>query len=149
MAAILEGMPSGLPVRLDSIDEELARRQQGFGRGGRMAIEKDKIEITAVAQFDTPQFPIGDHHKAMSGRVAGWPSVFFNQMVPGEGDDPIDDDFGDMGQVVAGPHQRDGPGDIGCGDLERVDLFENAQGFYLVLQVIDIDAFQPLVNLLF
>jgi chorismate synthase len=47
LAAILEGMPSGVPISIDAIDEELSRRQQGAGRGGRMSIEKDKVEITA------------------------------------------------------------------------------------------------------
>ena len=45
MAAILEGMPSGLRVDLDFINGELARRQGGYGRGGRQKIETDKVEI--------------------------------------------------------------------------------------------------------
>ncbi|MBI3306387.1 MAG: chorismate synthase [Candidatus Omnitrophica bacterium] len=45
MAAILEGMPSGLHVDLGYINEELHRRQQGYGRGGRQKIEKDNVEI--------------------------------------------------------------------------------------------------------
>jgi chorismate synthase len=42
---ILEGIPAGLPLTKAEIDRDLARRQQGFGRGGRMAIEKDSVEI--------------------------------------------------------------------------------------------------------
>ena len=45
LIAILEGLPAGLPVDLDLIDRELRRRQLGYGRGGRMKIEKDHAEI--------------------------------------------------------------------------------------------------------
>ncbi len=43
--AILEGMPAGLKLGLDKINQELKRRQGGFGRGRRMQIEKDKAQI--------------------------------------------------------------------------------------------------------
>ena len=43
--AIIEGVPSGIFIDLDFVNNELARRQVGYGRGGRMLIEKDKIEI--------------------------------------------------------------------------------------------------------
>lgn len=42
---IVEGLPAGLAVRLDRIKEELARRRRGFGRGERMRIERDILEI--------------------------------------------------------------------------------------------------------
>lgn len=45
LLAILEGLPSGLRVAKEKIDAELTRRQAGYGRGARMRIEKDKIEI--------------------------------------------------------------------------------------------------------
>jgi chorismate synthase len=46
--SILEGIPSGLKLREEDINKELARRQRGFGRGERMQkIEKDKVEITS------------------------------------------------------------------------------------------------------
>jgi chorismate synthase len=47
VVALLEGMPAGLEIDVDAIDSELARRQQGFGRGGRMKIERDRVEIVA------------------------------------------------------------------------------------------------------
>jgi chorismate synthase len=46
LTGVLEGMPSGLPVDVDFIDLQLHRRQLGYGRGGRMQIEKDKVDIT-------------------------------------------------------------------------------------------------------
>jgi chorismate synthase len=45
LVAIVEGVPAGLPISVDAIDRELWRRQQGYGRGGRMKIETDKVEI--------------------------------------------------------------------------------------------------------
>lgn len=47
LTAILEGMPAGLPVDLAEINRQMARRQKGYGSGGRMSIEKDAIQITA------------------------------------------------------------------------------------------------------
>lgn len=45
LVAILEGMVSGLKLDKEKIDKELARRQSGIGRGGRMKIEHDRVEI--------------------------------------------------------------------------------------------------------
>src|SRR5688572_21393813 len=45
LVSILEGMPAGLPLLAEHVDIELARRQQGYGRGRRMQIEKDQIEF--------------------------------------------------------------------------------------------------------
>ncbi len=45
LVAVLEGIPSGLPLSARDIDLDLARRQKGYGRGGRMQIERDTVEI--------------------------------------------------------------------------------------------------------
>jgi chorismate synthase len=45
LVAILEGLPAGLKLSSQDIDRELRRRQAGYGRGKRMKIEKDKVEI--------------------------------------------------------------------------------------------------------
>jgi len=47
LVATLTGLPAGIPVSLDTINRELWRRQQGYGRGGRMKIETDSVEIVA------------------------------------------------------------------------------------------------------
>jgi chorismate synthase len=47
LVATLTGLPAGIPVSLDFVNRELWRRQQGFGRGGRMKIETDRAEIVA------------------------------------------------------------------------------------------------------
>lgn len=43
--AIIEGVPAGFPISVEEINHDLWRRQQGYGRGGRMQIESDKVEI--------------------------------------------------------------------------------------------------------
>lgn len=45
LTAILDGLPAGLPLPAEVIDRELARRQRGYGSGGRMKIEKDTVQI--------------------------------------------------------------------------------------------------------
>jgi chorismate synthase len=47
LTAIIEGLPAGLPLTAADINHELARRQTGYGRGGRMLIEKDQVRITS------------------------------------------------------------------------------------------------------
>lgn len=47
LTAIIEGLPAGLPLSEEEINHELARRQAGYGRGGRMKIEKDRVRITS------------------------------------------------------------------------------------------------------
>lgn len=49
--AIIEGMPSGVVIDKDFIDNELKRRQGGYGRGGRMQIETDKVLIKSGVRF--------------------------------------------------------------------------------------------------
>src|SRR5256714_1607375 len=45
LVAIVEGLPAGVAVDVEKIDRELERRQWGYGRGGRMKIERDRVEI--------------------------------------------------------------------------------------------------------
>jgi len=47
LVATLTGLPAGIPISLEAINRELWRRQQGYGRGGRMKIETDQVEIVA------------------------------------------------------------------------------------------------------
>lgn len=60
LLAIIEGLPAGIPLRAADVDAQLARRQQGYGRGGRMQIEKDRVEfISGVRGGYTLGSPIG------------------------------------------------------------------------------------------
>src|SRR3954470_14945349 len=45
LVCVVEGLPAGLPVDIERINRELERRQWGYGRGGRMKIERDRVEI--------------------------------------------------------------------------------------------------------
>jgi chorismate synthase len=59
LVSILEGMPAGVPLLAADVDAELARRQQGYGRGRRMQIERDAAEIlSGVRAGETLGSPI-------------------------------------------------------------------------------------------
>ncbi|TLN10383.1 chorismate synthase, partial [bacterium] len=51
LLVLIENLPAGLEVEKEKIDLELARRQKGYGRGGRMAIETDSVEIIAGVRW--------------------------------------------------------------------------------------------------
>ncbi len=62
LTAILEGFPAGVSLTADDINRELARRQRGFGSGGRMKIEKDRVRITSgIIAGQTTGAPIALH----------------------------------------------------------------------------------------
>src|SRR5580700_5488764 len=46
LTCIIEGLPAGLVLEREAINRELSRRQLGHGRGGRMKIERDQIQVT-------------------------------------------------------------------------------------------------------
>ena len=60
LIAILEGMVAGLELKPDDINGELSRRQEGYGRGGRMTIEKDAVEILSGVRA----------HRTLGGPIA-------------------------------------------------------------------------------
>ena len=45
LVAIVEGIPAGLRLLAEHVDADLARRQRGYGRGGRMKIEQDRVVL--------------------------------------------------------------------------------------------------------
>jgi chorismate synthase len=47
LTCIIEGLPAGLTLEREALDRDLARRQLGHGRGGRMKIERDRVDVTA------------------------------------------------------------------------------------------------------
>lgn len=51
LTVIVSGVPAGLSIRPENIDSDLARRQSGYGRGGRQAIERDRAVITSGVRF--------------------------------------------------------------------------------------------------
>jgi chorismate synthase len=59
LVSVLEGMPAGLPLLAEHVDVELSRRQQGYGRGRRMQIERDTVEfLSGVRAGQTIGSPI-------------------------------------------------------------------------------------------
>ncbi|VTT44393.1 chorismate synthase [Streptococcus porcinus] len=70
LTAIVEGFPAGLTINLDEINDELRRRQGGYGRGARMLIESDRVTITSGVRHGkttgapiTMIIPNKDHQK--------------------------------------------------------------------------------------
>jgi chorismate synthase len=51
LTAIVEGFPAGVTIDIEQINRDLARRQQGYGRGGRMKIEKDEVQIRSGVRW--------------------------------------------------------------------------------------------------
>src|SRR3954467_5605037 len=82
LVALLSGMPAGVPIEQAFIDRELWRRQQGYGRGGRMRIERDTAHIlSGVRGGLTIGSPI-----AMSIANADWKN--WTESLPVEKGDP-------------------------------------------------------------
>jgi chorismate synthase len=60
LLAVLEGVPAGLPLTAEMVNHDLARRQKGYGRGGRMRLEEDRVEFACgVRKGKTLGNPIG------------------------------------------------------------------------------------------
>ncbi|MBV8221551.1 MAG: chorismate synthase, partial [Solirubrobacterales bacterium] len=60
LTCIVEGLPAGLALDRDALNRDLARRQLGHGRGGRMKIERDQVEVTGGVR----------HVKTLGGPIA-------------------------------------------------------------------------------
>jgi chorismate synthase len=75
LTAILDGIPAGLSITPDIINKELARRQQGYGSGGRMKIEKDTVQLLGgVMSGETTGAPLAllvqnDDHVKWKGKA--------------------------------------------------------------------------------
>src|SRR5580704_10418059 len=86
LVATLTGLPAGVPISLDTVNHELWRRQQGYGRGGRMKIETDRAEIVAgVRHSHTIGSPV-----AILIRNLDWQN--WTEALPVE--DPVEDTAG-------------------------------------------------------
>jgi len=74
LTAVIEGCPAGLAVDAEAVNRELARRQHGYGRGGRMAIERDRVSFLGGVRYGrTTGAPVA---LAVANRDAGnWGST--------------------------------------------------------------------------
>ena len=76
LVTLIEGMPAGVPINLDFINAELARRQGGYGRGGRMKIERDTVNIrSGVRRGVTIGSPIAIEIANRDYRIDAAPAV--------------------------------------------------------------------------
>jgi len=78
LIGIVEGMPSGVPLTNDIINQHLARRWLGFGRGGRAKFEQDQVHIYSGLRFSkTIASPIAMRldNAAYTRDKSGWPEV--------------------------------------------------------------------------
>lgn len=112
LVVIVEGMPAGVPLARDQVNRHLARRQLGYGRGGRMRIERDEIEfLSGVRHGETLGSPI-----AMLLRNRDW-AHWTRVMSP---DPPEGEGAGDPARAVTRP--RPGHADLnGCLKYDRAD----------------------------
>ena len=87
LVTILEGIPAGLPLLAADVDAQLARRQQGYGRGRRMQIEQDAVEfLSGVRRGQTLGSPI-----AMLIRNRDWKNwEEIMDPAPRDGEDPAE-----------------------------------------------------------
>jgi chorismate synthase len=114
LVVILEGLPAGLRVDIDAIARELRRRQGGYGRGRRMAIESDRADIIAgVRAGETLGSPV-----AMLIENRDWPNWQYTMRASAEAP-------ADAGGARRGPVTRPRPGHAdlaGGAKYERDDL---------------------------
>ena len=91
LIGIVEGMPAGVPLTAADLNEHLARRWQGYGRGGRAKIEQDLVHIYSGVRFShTMGSPIALSltNAAYQKDRSGWPEVMAIEGT-GEGIEPI------------------------------------------------------------
>lgn len=138
---VLEGMPSGLPLTEDYVNHQLARRQKGFGRGGRMKIEKDRVHFKAgVRHGYTLGSPIG--FEVLNKDWKNWQ----NEMAIGEAKEPLKRivtrprpghadlvggmkyQFRDLRNVLERSSARETTARVGCGAIARRFLEEMGVG---------------------
>jgi len=83
LVVIVEGLPAGLPVSAEAIDAQLVRRMQGYGRGARMKLERDRIEwLAGVRAGETLGSPVSLLIKNLDW--ANWEDVMAAEGTPGD-----------------------------------------------------------------
>ena len=153
LVALLSGLPAGVPIDQDFLNHELWRRQQGYGRGGRMRIEKDEAHIlSGVRHGKTIGSPI-----AMTLANRDWKN--WEQILPVESGDPslhkavssprpghadlagaLKYDFKDARYVLERASARESAARVACGALAKLLLRE--LGVHVVSHVIRVGTAQ-------
>jgi chorismate synthase len=134
LVAVLEGLPAGLELTPEDIDRDLARRQLGHGRGGRMKIEKDRAEVTSgIRHGRTLGSPVTTRivnrdYANWEERMSPWPVAAEVDEVhlprPGHADLAGVQKFGftDVRDVLERASARETAARVACGALAKVLL---------------------------
>ncbi len=113
LVATLNGLPAGIPISLETVNRELWRRQQGYGRGGRMKIETDRAEIVSgVRHSRTIGSPV-----AIIIRNKDWQN--WNEILPVE-----DSEGGDSKEEKRKPVTRPRPGHADLAGAIKYDFHD-------------------------
>ena len=148
LTAIVEGLPAGLPLTRDDLDRDLARRQLGHGRGGRMKIESDTADVVSgVRHGKTLGSPItiriqNRDYANWEERMNPWPVDSEVQEVhlprPGHADLAGIQKFGfsDVRNVLERASARETAARVACGAVAKGFLADfGAQVFSHVVQI--------------
>ena len=134
LVAVLEGLPAGLELAPEDIDRDLARRQLGHGRGGRMKIEQDRADLTAGTRHGvTLGSPVAlrienRDYANWEERMSPWPSGAEVEEVhlprPGHADLAGVQKFGfsDVRNVLERASARETAARVACGALAKAFL---------------------------
>ena len=114
LIAILEGLPAGIPVSIKRIEDELTRRRAGYGRGPRMKVEKDSLEVlSGVRGGVTLGSPVGI--KIDNTEWSKWAHVM-----------PVEGSLGGRPLTRPRPGHADLPGMLKYGFSDARDVLERA-----------------------
>src|SRR5919107_1318436 len=156
LLAVLEGLPAGLPLNPDDLDRDLARRQLGHGRGGRMKIESDRAEVfSGVRHGATLGSPVtiriqNRDYANWEERMNPWPVDADIAEVhlprPGHADLAGIQKFGftDVRNVLERASARETAARVACGALAKAFLADfGVQVFSHVVQIGSVRADAP------
>ncbi|NLZ93034.1 MAG: chorismate synthase [Firmicutes bacterium] len=157
LTTIIEGLPANLPLDKSAINLELARRQQGYGRGDRMKIEKDQIEVLAGLRFGrtigspvTLRISNQDYQHWLSKMApfaeAEQPADMVTQPRPGHADLPgaLKYDLTDLRDVLERASARETAARVAVGAVAKQLLKEFEINIYSYVQSIGSTGIKPL-----
>src|SRR3954453_8657235 len=152
LTAVVEGLPAGLELAPEDIDRDLARRQLGHGRGGRMKIETDRAEVTAgIRHGRTLGSPVAIRinnrdYQNWEERINPWPveATVPEVHLPGPGHADLAGvqkyGFTDVRNVLERASARETAARVACGALAKA--FLRALGVEIVSHVTQIGSVQ-------
>ena len=156
LTAIVEGLPAGLPLELEDLDRDLARRQLGHGRGGRMKIESDRADVASgVRHGKTLGSPVtiriqNRDYANWEERMNPWPVdgevAEVHLPRPGHADLAGIQKFGftDVRNVLERASARETAARVACGALAKAFLGDfGVQVFSHVVQIGSVRAPEP------